>query len=610
MKPNHTFNYSSQPEAATGWLLAERWEEVQRMPISPYYDVKRDEQGGRYLEPLVSGFELTRIPLLNKGTAFTAQERRDLGLLGLLPQHVDTLAEQIERLYQSYLEEPQTPIDKHAFLRSLQDRNEVLFYALISRHLEEMMPIIYTPTVGQAVQEFSRIYRVPRGFSVNTEFIDEVDSALSNVPLDDVRIIVATDSSAILGIGDQGFGGMAISIGKLSLYVAGGVAPDRTLPVELSVGTDRQTLIDDPHYLGPKHPRLRGADYDAFMDAFVEAAIRRYPKAIIQWEDFSRDAAFRVLERYRDRVPSFNDDIQGTGAVALAGLISASRLAGIPFTDHRIVVHGGGAGGIGVATALRQGLIQAGLSPEEAGARVFVLDQRGLIQSDRELEAFKRPFAHDPAKLGWNLDHTPGLLETVELSGATALLGLSGVGGAFTEDVMQAMTRNTERPVVFPMSNPTANCEAQPVDVIRWTEGRAIVCTGSPFAPVEFGGETHVIGQGNNAFIFPGLGFGAVLCGARRITDAMVARSAYALAEYTAERHPERAYPPVGDLREVSLRVAVQVIEQANADGVTTSAAVQGLGRDELTEYVRQRAWKPEYLPYRPNAGRAQGGQE
>ncbi len=574
------------------------------MPISPYYDVKRDQQGKRYLVPRVSGFELTRIPLLNKGTAFTAQERRDLGLLGLLPQHIDTLAEQVERLYQRY-QEPQLPIDKHAFLRSLQDRNEVLFYALISKHLEEMMPIIYTPTVGQAVQEFSRIYRVPRGFSVNTEFIGEVDKALSNVPLDDVRMIVATDSSAILGIGDQGYGGMAISIGKLSLYTAGGVAPDRTLPVELSVGTDRQSLIDDPHYLGPKHPRLRGEEYDAFMDQFVEAVIRRYPKAIIQWEDFSRDAAFRVLERYRDRVCSFNDDIQGTGAVALAGLLSACRLKGEQYTDQKIVVHGGGAGGIGVATALRQGLIQAGLSAEEAANRVFVLDQRGLIQNDRELEAFKQPFAHDPAKLGWNMGHNPDLLETVQHSGATMLLGLSGVGGAFTEEVVRAMQHNTARPVIFPMSNPTPNCEAQPEDVLRWTGGQAIVCTGSPFAPVELSGQTYTVGQGNNAFIFPGLGFGAILCGASKINDAMVAQSAYALAEYTAQHYPERTYPPVSALREVSLTVAVWVIEQAVKDGVAT-AAVQGLSRDQLTEYVRTRAWEPNYLPYRP-AGANEG---
>ena len=464
-----------------------------------------------------------------------------------------------------------------------------------------MLPIIYTPTVGQAVQEFSRIYRVPRGFSLNTEFLDDVDRALANVPQDDVRIIVATDSSAILGIGDQGYGGMAISIGKLSLYTAGGVAPDRTLPVELSVGTDRQSLIDDPHYLGPKHSRLRGAEYDAFMDRFVEAVIRRYPKAIIQWEDFSRDAAFRVLERYRDRVSSFNDDIQGTGAVALAGMLSACRLKGEAFTDQKIIIHGGGAGGIGVATALRQGLIQAGLSAGEAAGRVFVLDQKGLIQTDREgLESFKAPFAHDPARLGWNLGHAPDLLETVQLSGATALLGLSGVGGAFSEEIVRALHRNTARPIVFPMSNPTPNCEAQPADVLRWTDGQAIVCTGSPFAPVEHAGKKHLIGQGNNAFIFPGLGFGAILCGASKITDGMVAQSAYALADYTAQHWPDLTYPPVSALREVSLQVAVWVIEQAIRDGVATAAAVQGLDRAGLSEYVRARAWEPKYLPYQP----------
>ncbi|RTH20762.1 NAD-dependent malic enzyme, partial [Thermus scotoductus] len=321
------------------------------MPVSRYYDVKRDERGERYLEPYVSGFLLLRLPLLNKGTAFTEEERRALGLEGLLPPHVNTLEEQKERVYRRY-RLIQSPLEKHIYLRHLQDRNEVLFYALLVDHLEEMLPILYTPTVGEAVREFSHIYRYPRGFTASTRNIDFIEQALANVPLEEVRLIVATDSSAILGIGDQGYGGMAISIGKLTLYTAvGGVGPDKTLPAELDVGTDREDLLTDPLYLGVRHRRLRGEEYYCFLDRFVEAVRRRYPKALIQWEDFAKEAAFNVLERYRKVVPSFNDDIQGTGAVALAGVLSACRLKGEKLSDQVVVIYGAGAGGIGVAWA-------------------------------------------------------------------------------------------------------------------------------------------------------------------------------------------------------------------------------------------------------------------
>ncbi|WP_448565935.1 NAD-dependent malic enzyme [Thermus sp.] len=572
------------------------------MPISRYYDVKRDEKGERYLEPYVKGFLLLRLPLLNKGTAFTEEERRALGLLGLLPPHVNTLEEQKERVYRRYRLQP-TPLEKHIYLRNLQDRNEVLFYALLVDHLEEMLPILYTPTVGEAVREFSHIYRYPRGFTVSTQDIDRVEEALMNVPLEEVRLIVATDSSAILGIGDQGYGGMAISIGKLTLYTAvGGVGPDKTLPVELDVGTDREDLLKDPLYLGVRHRRLRGEAYYRFLDRFVEAVKRRYPKALIQWEDLSKETAFAVLERYRKVVPSFNDDIQGTGAVALAGVLSACRLKGERLRDQVVVVYGAGAGGIGVAWALVEGMKREGLSEEEARARVLVLDSKGLLLEGRAMEDYKRPFAQKVERIsGWRFaGDYPGLLETIENARATVLLGLSGQGGSFTEPVVRAMLENTPQPVIFPLSNPTSASEALPDDLIYWTEGKALVAAGSPFPPVGFKGRTIPIGQGNNAFIFPGLGLGAVLARAREVTDGMVLEAAYALYDFTRAHFPHLLYPPVGKLREVSPYVAARVMAKALEEGVAEEERIRGLDLEGLIAFVRERFWEPRYLPYRP----------
>lgn len=572
------------------------------MPVSRYYDVKRDEKGERYLEPYVTGFLLLRLPLLNKGTAFTEEERKALGLEGLLPPHVNTLEEQKERIYRRYRLQT-SPLEKHIYLRHLQDRNEVLFYALLVDHLEEMLPILYTPTVGEAVREFSHIYRYPRGFTASTKNIDRVEEALMNVPLEEVRLIVATDSSAILGIGDQGYGGMAISIGKLTLYTAvGGVGPDKTLPVELDVGTDREDLLKDPLYLGVRHKRLRGEAYYRFLDRFVEAVKKRYPKALIQWEDFSKEAAFTVLERYRKVVPSFNDDIQGTGAVALAGVLSACRLKGERLSEQVVVVYGAGAGGIGVAWALIEGMKREGLSEEEAKARVLVLDSKGLLLEGRAMEDYKRPYAQKRERVsGWRFaGDYPNLLETIENARATVLLGLSGQGGSFTEPVARAMLQNTERPVIFPLSNPTSASEALPDDLIYWTEGRALVAAGSPFPPVGFKGRTIPIGQGNNAFVFPGLGLGAVLARAREVTDGMVLEAAYALHDFTRVHFPDLLYPPVARLREVSPYVAARVMAKALEEGVAEEERIRGLDLEGLFAFVQSRFWEPKYLPYRP----------
>ncbi len=568
-------------------------------PISRYFDIRKDAQGRPFMEVYLDGIALIRLVLANKGTAFTQEERIALHLDGLLPPQINTLEQQVERVYRGFLREP-TPLAKYQYLRALQERSEILFYALLERHLEEMLPIVYTPTVGEAVQEFSYIYQHPRGLSLSPINIDRAATVAENYPWNDVRMIVATDSSAILGLGDQGYGGLAIAIGKLALYtVGGGVSPYHTMPVKLDVGTDRLDLINDPHYLGVRQRRLRGEAYFSFVDRFVEAVHSRWPKAVIQWEDLAKDVAFAVLERYRDRLPSFNDDIQGTGAVALAGLISACRRIHEPLETQRIVIYGAGAGGIGVAWAITQGLMEAGLSAEEARRRVFVLDSKGLLVEGRPMDGYKQPYAQPrEAVADWRVSgDIPNVLEVIENTRAGVLLGLSGHPGAFNQPIVEALGRNVPRPIVFPLSNPTSSAEALPSDVIEWSEGRAVVATGSPFPDVEYQGQIHYVGQGNNAFIFPGLGFGTILSDASRITDHMVLEAAHALADYTAARHLEngRIYPPVDELQEVSVRVASRVIRAAMDEGV---AGKPELADKDLDAYVREKFWRARYLPY------------
>ncbi|MGK3986940.1 NAD-dependent malic enzyme [Sorangium sp. So ce136] len=567
--------------------------------ISKYFDVKRDALGREYMEVYVDGIALLRLVMTNKGTAFTLDERVRLGLDGLLPPQVNTLEQQLARVYGGFCREP-TPIARYQYLRALQERNEVLFYALLTRHLGEMLPIVYTPTVGEAVQQFNFLYQSARGVSLSPDNIGRARRVLASFPWEDVRMIVATDASAILGIGDQGYGGLAIPIGKLALYTAGGgVSPFHTMPVVLDVGTDRAELLDDPFYLGVRQRRLRDGAYFDFVDRFVDAVKNSCPRAVVQWEDLSKESAFSVLERYRKVIPSFNDDIQGTGAVALAGVVAACRLRGESIKDQSVVIHGAGAGGIGVAWAICQGMIRDGLTEEEALARLFVLDSKGLLAKDRPMEEYKRKFAQAPERIAsWTRSGAaPSLLETVEGARATVLLGLSGQPGAFGEPVIKAMAANTARPVIFPLSNPTSASEALPVDILTWTGGRALVATGSPFAPVELDGKTIPVGQGNNAFIFPGLGFGTILSDAREITDGMVLAAAYALVDYTAEKHLDTGliYPPVEELQEVSTRVAIAVIRAAFADGVATSAKLDPASAED---HVKARFWQPRYLPF------------
>ncbi|HEX2243905.1 MAG TPA: NAD-dependent malic enzyme, partial [Gammaproteobacteria bacterium] len=548
--------------------------------ISPYFDIKKDSQGNEYMEVYLEGIALLRLVLSNKGTCFTMEERVELGLDGLLPPQVNTLEQQVDRVYKGYLR-VSDPLGKYQYLRALQERSEILFYALLSAHLEEMLPIVYTPTVGQAVQEYSYIYQNPRGLSFSPLNIDRAHTVVKSYPWYDVRMIVATDSSAILGLGDQGYGGLAIAIGKLALYtVGGGVSPFHTCPVKLDVGTDRLDLINDPTYLGVRQRRMRGETYFAFVDKFVQAVHERWPNAAIQWEDLSKEVAFKVLERYRYKVPSFNDDIQGTGAVALAGVLSACRLKGESPADQKIVVFGAGAGGIGVAWALVEGLVREGLSRAEAHNRVFVLDSKGLLVEGRAMDVHKQAFAQSEDSISdWRIaGPIPTTLEVIHNTSATVLLGLSGQTGAFNQPIVTAMCQNTVRPVIFALSNPTSVCEALPEDIVKWSDGRAIVASGSPFPDVNYKGSMYSIGQGNNAFIFPGLGFAAILSKCREITDNMVLEAAYALVDYTAAKHLDAGlvYPPIRELQEVSVRVAVRVIRCALKDGVAGKTTLEG----------------------------------
>jgi len=573
-------------------------------PISPYFDIIEDDGGEQTMVVYLSGIALLRLVLTNKGTAFSLEERAALGIEGLLPSRVSTLEEQVERVYAGYRLRD-TPIARYEFLRALQERHEILFFALLSRHLEEMLPVVYTPTVGEAVQQFTALYQYPRGLSLSPHNIHRATEFAGNYPMEDVRMIVVTDSSAILGIGDQGYGGLAIPIGKLALYTAaGGVSPFHTLPVSLDVGTSRADLIADPYYLGVRHERLQGEDYLRFVDHFVEMVATRWPAAVIQWEDLAKEVAFEVLERYRDRLPSFNDDIQGTGAVALAGVRAACALNGERLVDQRVVIHGAGAGGIGVAAAIRDGLEADGLSREEALARIFVLDSGGLLMEGRATKGYKVPFNQPrDAVAGWSASGgVPTLHETIHGARATVLLGLSGQPGAFDEAACRATLAFAARPIIFPLSNPTSSSEATPEDIFRWTDGRARVATGSPFEPVHHGGRAHPIGQGNNAFIFPGLGLGAILGYTRVISDAMVRAASDTLAAYTIERYGDQdlVYPPVADLPEVSQRVATAVVRNILDEGLgeLPQRWIDKGALDDIEGYVRGHFWQPRYLPF------------
>ncbi len=540
------------------------------------------------------GRSLLEDPYLNKGTAFSLEERRAFGIEGRLPQRVETLQEQIARSYEQF-SKFNSPLNKYIFLRGLQEYSRTEFYALIQAHIEEMLPIVYTPTVGEAIEEFSHIYRAPRGLVVTEENYTNLDAILAG--FSDTDLAVVTDAEGILGIGDQGFGGIAICMGKLSLYsLTAGINPARSLPVILDFGTDNKKLLEDPFYLGVRKPRIRGAKYFEMVDAFIEAWSKRFPNALLQWEDLSKSTAFEALARYRDKVPSFNDDIQGTGAMALAGLLAATE-QGKTLPNQVFLVSGAGAGGIGVAMQVRNGLIRLGLTEEQARKRIYVLDSRGLILDDREgLEDYKMIFAHPRSDLAdWEFaSANPNLIETIRNAKVTVLLGLSGQGGSFDQKVIEEVQKNTAKPIVFALSNPTNLTEILPKDAICWTDGNVWMATGSPFAPVEWKGKNYIIGQGNNTFVFPGIGWGVAASGARTVEAEMMTDASFALAaQVTPERLASGAvFPPIADLMKVTDHVARAVAETAFRLGVAT------VTHDEMEARLAKRDWKPEYTTY------------
>jgi malic enzyme len=564
------------------------------------YDITRDATGVRRMRVARRGQELLRDPLLNKGTAFTDVERGEFGLEGLLPAGTNTLEQQARRIYASIAELPE-PLQRYAELTQLQDRNEHLFYKVLTDHLEMLMPIVYTPTVGLATRRFSQVFRRGRGLWITPAHRGRMRAVLRNAAGNrHVRLMVVTDNESILGIGDQGAGGMAISVGKLSLYTAGaGVHPGETLPISFDVGTDNETLLADDLYLGWRQKRLRGGEYMALLDEFIEAVADVLPGALVQWEDFRKDNALSVLERFRGAVPSFNDDIQGTGAVALAGVETSMRVSGISPRDQRILIYGAGAAGLGIARQLRAGLLEHGLSRAEVERAVAVMDSRGLLVADRPIhDAYKVELSWSPdvaASFGLGDPQRRDLLSVVEHYRPTVLIGSSGQGGAFTEPVIRALARHTQRPVVLPFSNPTDNCEAQPRDVLAWTDGRALVATGSPFAPVEVGGRHVHIGQGNNAFIFPGLGLGTLACGARTISDEMIAAAAAELARCVRQDDVDKGYlfPPIARLRDVSRSIARAVVMRAVDQGNATLP-----GNADVERILDDATWSCEYPAY------------
>ena len=541
-------------------------------------------------------------PLTNKGTAFTGEEREALQLDGLLPPAISTIEQQLDRVYLNF-QAKQTPLERYIHLAALQDRNETLFFRLLHDHIDEMMPVVYTPVVGEACQQFSHIYRRPRGLYVSYEQRDRIDRILGNHACPPA-IIVVTDGERILGLGDQGVGGMGIPIGKLSLYTAcAGIPPGLTLPIVLDVGTDNEALLNDPLYLGMRHRRVRGAAYQAFVDRFVAAVMRVFPQAVLQWEDFLKENAMTQLARFRDRLCTFNDDIQGTAATVLAGIYAALRVTGQPMREQRMVIAGAGASAQGIADLFTSAIAAEGLSLADARRGVCTVDSRGLVTVDRPgLEGFKRTYARPTSETATYAcaDRSRiSLEETIRHFKPTLLVGTSGTTGAFTEAVVRAMAAVNDRPIVFPLSNPTSRSECTAEEAVRWSDGRAIVATGSPFAPVEWRGRCHRIGQGNNAFIFPGVGLGLWVGRVRRVSDAMFLDAARALAgQVTASDLADGVvYPRLGRIRDCSLAVACAVVRCAIQE---QQSDVQ-LGPD-IEEAVRRAMWVPEYRPMRYDA--------
>ena len=546
-----------------------------------------------------AGNNLLELPLLNKGSAFSAEERSHFNLHGLIPHAIETIEEQSQRSYQQYCAFTDD-INRHIYLRNIQDTNETLFYHLIENHLTEMMPIIYTPTVGEACQRFSDIYRRHRGVFISHADRGHIDEILHNVTKKNVKVIVITDGERILGLGDQGIGGMGIPIGKLSLYTAcGGISPAYTLPITLDVGTNNPQLLNDPIYMGLAQPRISGDEYYDFVDEVIAAIQRRWPDALLQFEDFAQKNAMPLLNKYRDQICCFNDDIQGTAAVVVGSLIAASRAAGKQLKDQVVAFLGAGSAGCGIAEQIVAQMVAEGLSDLEARARIFMVDRFGLITNNQpNLVDFQRPLAQDAVKVqDWtNSADMISLLDVVQHAKPTVLIGVSGQPGLFTEEIIKTMASHCEHPIVLPLSNPTSRVEAAPSDVIAWTEGRALIATGSPFAPVNYQGKIYNISQCNNSYIFPGIGLGVIAIGARRVTHAMLMASSIALAECSPKLHDISAdlLPELDQIQQVSRFIAFKVAQAAMADGIAPL-----MSDEALTAAIEKNFWTPQYRPYK-----------
>lgn len=553
----------------------------------------------RGLASILRGQLLLRHSGLNKGTAFTDDERRILGLHGLLPPHVETLEEQVFRVYEAY-KRKDDDLERHIYLRAMQDTNEVLFYRLLLDHIEEMMPIVYTPVVALACQQFSHIYRRPRGLFISYPLRDSIPALLRHRPDLLVDVVVVTDGERILGIGDQGAGGLGIPIGKLSLYsLIGGIRPERTLPIVLDVGTNNPERLNDPEYLGWRHERISGQAYYDFVDQFVQAVKQELPGTCLQWEDFATPHARPLLLRYRDELLTFNDDIQGTAAVALGAILGAAEVTGKSLREQQIVMLGAGSASIGVADGLLAAMKEEGVTAQKGAAHFWIVDKDGLLDSDRkDLTAEQAVYAQSSGRVaGWprTFHGKIGLADVIGKIDATILIGLSTVGGAFSEAIVREMARKVARPIIFPLSNPTDRSEAKPDELIQWTDGRALIATGSPFAPVNFDGRTIPIAQCNNVFIFPAIGLGVVASGATRVTDAMMLAAARALGQNSPALKDRSAslLPPLTDLRGVAAEIAIAVGLEAQKSGHAPK-----MREDELREQVRTTQWTPSYPPF------------
>lgn len=554
-----------------------------------------------------AGPTLLETPLLNKGSAFSERERRTFNLIGLLPPRYENIEEQVDRAYQQYRSFDE-PINKHIYLRVVQDNNETLFYRLVSEHLVEMLPIIYTPTVGEACEHFSDIYRSARGIFVSWEEREFMDDILLSVTKDKVKVIVVTDGERVLGLGDQGMGGMGIAIGKLSLYTAcGGISPAYTLPVALDAGTNNQTLLDDPMYMGMRHPRITGEEYHAFVDRFIDAAQERWPGVLIQFEDFAQPNAMPILQRHRDRVCCFNDDIQGTAAVTLGSLLAACRRKGEALRDQTLVFVGAGSAGCGIAELIVNAMLSQGLTEAEARSRLFMVDRLGLLMEDMEgLQDFQQRLVQSRAQIAdWTLSGAgdyPSLLDVISNCGASILIGVSGKPGLFSEAVIRTLHQHCPRPIVLPLSNPSHLAEAYPAEVIEWTDGQAIVATGSPFPDVQYKGATHAISQCNNSYVFPGIGLGVIASKATRVSDAMLMIASTTLAELSPALDTSSAaiLPPLTSLAELSRKIAFAVGCTAQREGLARETS-----EEELLAAIEKNFWYPAYREYRRIATRA-----